>query len=99
VARAQARAADLTGADRVVVEVLVVVLEHSAAVALDEERAAAAASQCSGVTPSVVEDIYYIDVVSRLYCYHHYTDLSSKVFLAYSRRLAGRELSIPSAKV
>jgi hypothetical protein len=43
-----------------------VLLEHSAAVALDEERAAA--SQPSVVVPSVVvEDIDYIHVVSRLY--------------------------------
>jgi hypothetical protein len=48
------------------VEVLVVVLKHSATVALDEERVAA--SQPSVMVPSVVvEDIYYIDVVSRLY--------------------------------
>jgi hypothetical protein len=51
----------------VVVEVLVVVLEYSAAVALER----AAASQHSGVGPSVVEDIYYIDVVSSG-LYHYY---------------------------
>ena len=77
------------------------VLGHSAAVTLDEERTAA--SQHSGVAPSVVENIYYIDVVWRLYYYfyyHYYTDLSPKVFLAYSRRLAAREFSsIPSTKV
>jgi hypothetical protein len=50
----------------VVVGALVAVLEHSAAVALDEERRAAA-SQQSVVAYSVAEDIYYIDVVSGLY--------------------------------
>jgi hypothetical protein len=59
VARAQARVSNRSGQDGR--GSLVVVLGHSAAVTLDEERTAA--SQHSGVPPSVVENIYYIDVV------------------------------------
>ena len=61
-ARAQARVANRSDHDGR--GSLVVVLDHSAAVTSDEERAAA--SQHSGVAPSVVEDIYYIDVVQGL---------------------------------
>jgi hypothetical protein len=81
-------------------QVVIVVLERSAAVTVAGERAAA--SQHSGVASSVVEDICYIDVVLRLFHYYCAGDISSKASLRYYlRRLASREFSstIPSTEV